>query len=174
MDVWDAIRSKRAIRQFVDEPLAESDIERILDAGRRSQSSKNSQPWHFIAIQDRETLRSLSKLGNFLGHVAGAAMCVAILTPPPDDNERYPWNMFDAGQCAAYMQLAAQEIGVGSCLGTVYQPEEARALLEFPDDLHLRIVISFGYPAEKQERKGLGKAGRRAIGEIVHWDRWDK
>ena len=53
MQVWDAIQSKRAIREFRAEPLASDHIERILNAVRRSQSSKNSQPWHFIALQDK-------------------------------------------------------------------------------------------------------------------------
>ncbi|MCB9453144.1 MAG: nitroreductase family protein [Anaerolineaceae bacterium] len=169
MQVWDAIREKRAVRHFQEKPLPDEAMHRILDAGRRSQSSKNSQPWDFIAIRDRETLQKLSTMGNFLGHVAGAALCVAIVTPVP--GERFAWHMFDTGQAASYMQLAALEIGVGSCLGTVYQPDAARELLGFPEDKLITIVISFGYPAD-EARQGLGKAGRRDFEDVIHWDRW--
>lgn len=172
MDVWEAIRRKRAVRVFTDQPLPEDAVRRILDAGRRSQSSKNSQPWHFIAVQDRETLERLSECGEWMTHVAGAALCVAIVTPAPDGNERYPWHMFDAGQSASYMQLAALEIGVGSCLGTVYDVEKAQELLGFPPTSSVRIVISFGYPKEDGQRPGMGKKGRRSFEEVVHWDRW--
>jgi len=169
MEIWEGIRKKRAIRKFKEEPLKDDEIERILDAGRRSQSSKNSQPWDFIALRDREMLEKLSKTGDFMGHVAGAALCVAIVTAAP--GERWAWHMFDAGQSASYMQLAGWDLGIGSCLGTVYNTDEARELLGLPDDKLCTIVISFGYPADDQ-RPGMGKAGRRSLDEVVHWDRW--
>jgi nitroreductase len=80
--------------------------------------------------------------------------------------------MFDTGQSAAYMQLAALELGVGSCLGTIYRVDDARALLKLPPDYEARIVISFGYPDPDQQRTGAGKAGRRAFNDVVHWDKW--
>jgi len=169
MDVWDAICSKRAVRNFTEQPLPEDAVQRILDAGRRAQSSKNTQPWHFIAVQQRDTLQELSKTGDYMGHVAGAALCVVIVTAAPDDG--FFKVTFDCGQSAAYMQLAALEIGVGSCLGTIYQPERVREILGFPADMHAQFVISFGYPAP-QQRQGAGKAGRRTFDEVVHFDRW--
>ncbi len=168
MDVWDAIRSKRAVRKFTDQPLSDDVVTQILDAGRRSQSSKNTQPWAFIAIRDRDLLQKMSTMGDYMGHVAGAAMCVAIALPT--ENDRSIWHYFDAGQSASYMQLAAQELGVGSCLGTVYKPAEVRALLGMPDDREVRIVISFGYPHEEDRPAKMG--GRRPIDDVVHWDRW--
>src|SRR5256884_7966632 len=72
MTVSELIRTKRAVRQFTDEPLPEEAIRSILHAGRRAQSSKNTQPWHFIAIRDRETLRQLAECGAYAGHLAGA------------------------------------------------------------------------------------------------------
>lgn len=171
MHVWDAIQTKRAIREFKDEPLSEEDIERILQAGRRSQSSKNSQPWHFIAVQDKDRLQKVSELGDFMGHVAGAALCVVIVVP--EENDRTLWHFFDAGQSASYMQLAAVEIGVGSCLGTVYKPEEAKELLGIPDDYQTRIVISFGYPVDETKvEKPLKAYVRRDLDEVVHWETW--
>jgi nitroreductase len=169
MDVWDAIRKKRAVREFRPEPLAETHIQRILDAGRRSQSSKNSQPWHFIAVQDRDTLQKLSTMGNWLGHVAGAALCVVICVPA--ENERTLWNFFDAGQSASYMQLAALEVGVGSCLGTIYETEAVRDVLGIPPEWQARLLISFGYPAEQPHRPPR-KDGRRAFDDVVHFERW--
>jgi nitroreductase len=65
MTVSELIRTKRAVRQFTDEPLSEEAIRSILNAGRRAQSSKNSQPWHFIALRDHETLRQLSQCGAY-------------------------------------------------------------------------------------------------------------
>lgn len=170
MDVSEAIRYKRAVRQFADKPLPEDATIAILNAGRRAQSSKNTQPWRFIAIRDRATLNALSKLGQFAGHLAGAALGVAILTPDPA--QRFSI-LFDAGQSAGYMQLAAWELGIGSCLATIYELENARELLGFPADLHLRIALSFGYPLDASVMTASpSKGGRSDLGDVVHWERW--
>ncbi len=170
MNVHDAIRIKRAIRKFSDEPLPEAIVRRIVDAGRRAQSAKNRQPWHFILIRDRGTLTKLSELGTYAGHLAGAALAIAIVTPDP--NRR--WSiMFDAGQAAAYMQLAAWDLGVGSCPATIYQPEAARALLGYPEELHLNVSLSFGYPAHPEQMTEKAKAGgRKTFGDVTHLERW--
>ncbi len=170
MDVMQAIKLKRAVRQFREKPLPEEAVRIILNAGRRAQSSKNSQPWRFIAIQDKAVLKSLSECGKYAGHLAGAALGVAILTSAPEGQFQ---TLFDAGQCAAYMQLAAWELGVGSCLASIYEMEKARQLLGFPEDLHLRIALSFGYPLDEAvltapPRKG----GRQPFSDLVHWDHW--
>jgi len=170
MNVSDAIRLKRAVRKFQDKPLPEEVAHAILNAGRRSQSSKNEQGWQFIAIQDKSILKALSECGQWAGHLAGAALGVAILTPEPTAKFQ---TMFDAGQAAAFMQLAAWELGVGSVPASIYEHEKAREILGFPPQWHLRIALSFGYPAEEERLSAAPKkGGRRPLEEVVHWDRW--
>jgi nitroreductase len=170
MNVSDAIRTKRAIRKFQDKPLPDDLIRAILNAGRRSQSSKNEQAWQFIAIRDKSILRALSQCGTWAGHLAGAALGVAILTPDPEGKFQI---MFDAGQAAAFMQLAAWELGVGSVPASIYEAERARGILGFPPEWHLRIALSFGYPLEEEKLSAAPKrGGRRALEEIVHWEKW--
>jgi nitroreductase len=170
MNVSDAIQLKRAVRKFQDKPLSEDVISAILNAGRRSQSSKNEQGWQFIVIQDKSTLKVLSECGTWAGHLAGAAMAIAILTPDPTAKFQM---MFDAGQAAAYMQLLAWELGIGSCLASIYEMEKAREILGFPLEWHLRIAISFGYPADVEKLSAPPKkGGRRSLEEIVHWEKW--
>lgn len=170
MHVSDAIRTKRAVRQFQDRPLPDETAAAILNAGRRSQSSKNSQPWHFIAIRDKAVLKQLSECGEWAGHLAGAALGVALLSVDPTAKFQ---TMFDLGQAAAFMQLAAWELGIGSVPASIYQPEKARQILGFPEDLHLRIALSFGYPLDEDKLTAPPqKGGRRSLDEVVHWDRW--
>lgn len=170
MKVSEAIRLKRAVRKYIDEPLPEETILAILNAGRRAQSSKNTQPWHFIAITEKTTLKALSECGGWAGHLAEAALGVAILHPDPGEKFQI---MFDIGQAAAYMQLAAWELGVGSCLASIYYPDKARQILGFPLDLHLNIAISFGYPADEGSLSASPKkGGRRSFSEIVHREKW--
>ena len=170
MNVSEAIRTKRAIRKFKDQPLPEDVIHAILNAGRRSQSSKNEQAWHFIAIRDKDILKQLSVCGTWAGHLAGAALGVAILTPDPTAKFQ---TMFDAGQAAAFMQLGAWELGVGSVPASIYEGEKARQILGFPHEWHLRIALSFGYPLEEEKLSAAPKkGGRRSLEEVLHWDRW--
>jgi nitroreductase len=170
MNVSEAIRLKRAVRKFQAEPLPDEVIRAILNAGRRSQSSKNEQGWQFIAIRDKAILKALSETGTYAGHLAGAALGVAILSPSPEGKFQ---DLFDVGQAAAYMQLAAWDLGVGSCLASIYEPEKARQILGFPSEWHLRIALSFGYPLEEEKLTAAPKkGGRRLLEELVHWDRW--
>jgi nitroreductase len=169
MNVIEAIRTKRAVRHFADRPVPDEAINAILNAGRRAQSSKNSQPWQFIVVRQRETLVALSKLGTYAGHLAGAALAVVIVTPDPAQR----WSiMFDAGQSAAYMQLAGWELGLGSCPATIYEPEQAQALLGVPPDWHIRAALSFGYPAEPPADEPAKRAGRNQNEQVVHWEKW--
>lgn len=166
MTVSEVIRTKRAVRQFTDKPLTEGAIRLILNAGRRAQSSKNTQPWHFIAIWDRAILRQLAECGAYAGHLARAPFAVALVASTADS--------FDLGQAAAYMQLAAWELGIGSCIASMWEPEKAKAILGIPQDLQFDVAISFGYPLPSREQLSAPKPnGRKPFDEVVFWECWD-
>jgi nitroreductase len=170
MNVSDAIRLKRAVRKFKEDPLPEKTILAILNAGRRAQSSKNTQPWQFIAITEKAVLKALSECGDWAGHLAGAALGVAIVHPDPGEKFQI---LFDIGQCAANIQLAAWELGVGSCIASIYRLEQARQVLGFPEPYQVRFAISFGYPLEMAALVAPPKKGGRvALDEIVHREHW--
>ena len=145
-------------------------MRKILNAGRRAQSSKNTQPWNFVAVQDKKRLLDLSACGAYAGHLAGSALGVAIVTPPYTDRFSI---MFDAGQAAAYMQLAAWEQGIGSVPATIYKRDQAKELLGLPDDKICYIALSFGYPEyESAITRPRQRGGRRPFEETVHWETW--
>jgi nitroreductase len=166
--VFDTIKAKRAVRTFTDEPLPEEVVERILDAGRRSGSAKNMQPWQFIAVRNRETLEALSVCGKGAWHLAGAGLGVALVTPDPFYRLSVP---FDLGRTTQNMMLAAWEMGVGSVMATTYWPDRARAALGVPPDHIIPWCISFGYPAEPQDRPAR-KGGRQGLADVVHYETW--
>jgi nitroreductase len=170
MDVAKAINTKRAIRAFLPKPLPDDVVRAILHAGRRAQSAKNSQPWQFIAVREKQTLEQLSHTGRFAGHLAGAALGVVIVTPDPAQRVTIA---FDAGQAAAYMQLAAWALEVGSCLASLYEPEQVRKLLGIPPEWNPYIAFSFGYfDPRQQPPSGVRVPGRIPLEEITHWERW--
>jgi nitroreductase len=171
MQVEEAIRTKRAVRQFAPTPLPDAAVRAILNAGRRAQSSKNTQPWQFVAVTNKDVLARLAQTGDFAGHLAGAALGVVLVAP--DEPERREWLMFDLGQAAAYMQLAAWELGIGSVIATIYHPDQAQAILGVPAGLRCDVALSFGYPADASVLSAAPRpGGRKPLDELVHRDRW--
>jgi nitroreductase len=171
--VWTAIDTKRAIRRFDGRALDEAHLARILNAGRRSGSSKNLQRWTFIVCRDREHLRRLSEVGPWAGHLAGAAVAIALVTPRSETADDPLSVMFDLGLAAENMMLAAWELGIGSVPATVYEHDLARELLGFPSDRHCEFLISFGHPADPDDLLRPPRAGkRRPLADVVHEERW--
>ena len=171
--VWDAVRTKRVVREFDGRPLAPDDLVRILNAGRRAASSKNLQRWDFIVCRDRAHLTELARVGPYGGHVAGAAVAIALVTPDPNAADSPLSVMFDLGMAAANMMLVAWELRIGSVPATVYEQDLARQLLGYPPDRHCEYLLSFGYPADREVFERPNKAGgRHALSDIVHDETW--
>jgi nitroreductase len=173
MKVWDAIRTKRMVRRFEPRPLEPAQLDQILDAGRHAGSSKNLQRWDFVVVDDRDLLGRLAGVGAYAGHLAGATVAVALVTPDPMADGQPMSVMWDLGLAAENMMLAAWELGIGSCPATVYDQPLARSLLGYPEDHHCEYLLSFGYPADAaQLTRPLKAGGRRPLSEVVHRGRW--
>lgn len=169
VQTWDAITARRNVREFSDRPIAHEDLDRILEAGRRSPSSKNWQPWNFILVTDREQLRGLSQVFEGAYHVAQAAAAIAVVAPV-EDNE-FHRAQFDLGQATMCMQLAATDLGIGTSHAGVTNIELARELLGLPQDRDWVILLSLGYPADRPLTP-VKNPNRRPFDEVVHRGRW--
>jgi len=172
MDTWQAIDTTRAIRKFLERPLDPDHLHRILDAGRRSGSSKNQQAWDFIVSTDRAHLVQLAEIGSNAAHIAGAAAAIALVVPDPATHDAPYSIMWDLGRSAQNMTLAAWELGIGSVPATVYNQPLLRELLGYPADRWCEFMLSFGYPADPEALTWPKRKGRKAIEEVVHWERW--
>jgi len=171
--VWSAVAAKRAIRQFAERPLEPAHLDRILRAGRHSGSSKNLQRWTFIVCRDRAHLRALSELGPYAGHLAGAGVAIALVTPDPRAAGAPLSILFDVGQAAQNMMLVAWELGIGSVPATIYEHDLARRLLGYPDDQDCEFLLSFGYPADPVDlTRPPAIGGRRDLDEMIRDERW--
>jgi nitroreductase len=171
MDAYQTILSLRAVRQFdLGRLIKEASLQRILQAGRMSGSSKDSQPWWFIVIRNRETLWALSKTGDYARHLAGAAIAIAIVFDP-----QFYRGEFDTGRAAQNMMLAAWNESIGSCLASMHREEDCKAVLGVPPELRLQHIISFGYPLPaEQSISVVPKRPRKSLDEIVRQERWSK
>jgi nitroreductase len=170
METWDAITSRRNVREFADRPIDEDDLTRILEAGRRAPSSRNWQPWDFIAVTDRAALRELSQVWRGGGHIADSALTVVVVLPDLDDAGRQR-AQYDVGQATMQMMIAAADLGIGSGHSAVGDQEAARRLLGFPEDRFAAIMIDFGHPAGRIPTP-IERPDRRPFDEVVHRGSW--
>lgn len=170
MTPYEVIVSKRDWRTYSDRPLPEETLLRILDAGRMSGSSRNSQPWHFVVVRDPQRRRRLAAFGRFARHLPGAAVVVCVVVDGPRA-------LFDAGRCAQNMMLAAWSFGVASCPATLHREAEARAFLGVPHPRVIATAIAFGYPrpgrrgaVERAALRILAGRGRRPLSSMLSWE----
>ncbi|MFC5748990.1 nitroreductase family protein [Actinomadura rugatobispora] len=171
METWDAIRSRRNVRAYEDEALPREDLDRILEAGRRSPSSQNWQPWDFVLVTERPRLQELAKVWQGAGHVARSAATVALVAPADAEGRRRDQLQFDLGQATMAMMLAAADLGIGSGHAAVSEQDLARDLLGFPADRFCAFLIAFGLPAGRPLRP-VERPDRRPFDDVVHIDRW--
>jgi nitroreductase len=173
VELADAIAGYRAVRQFDGRPLEDGHLDAILRAGRRAPSSKNTQRWGFVAITDRQALELLSRVGDYAGHLAGAAAGIGLVVPETGDPESQTWVSLDAGQAAQNMLLTAWSLGVGGVHAAVYDQGMARELLAYPDGSRCDLILSFGYPADPSVLAAPARrGGRRPLNDVVHRERW--
>ena len=171
METWDALRARRNVRQFTEQPVPEEALDRILEAGRRAPSAGNWQPWDFVLVTDRAQLVELAKVWQGAWHVAGAAAAIAIVAPEPKDEQQSALLQYDLGQATYAMAVAAADLGVGTGHAAATDAGHARGVLGFPDGHFLAYVLSVGYPADKP-LVVLERLNRRPFDEVVHRGRW--
>jgi nitroreductase len=171
METWDAIRSRRNVRSFDDRPIADDQLDEILEAGRRTPSSQNWQPWDFILVRQRAQLERLARVWQGAGHVAHAAAAIALIAPVPEDDRQRRLIQYDLGQATMSIMLAAAGLGIGTAHAGVGDQDMARTLLGFPDDKFCAYLISLGYPADRPLTP-IKRPDRRPFDEVVHRDHW--
>ena len=169
VQTWEAIQSRRNVRSFTEQPIPAADLDQILEAGRRSPSSQNWQPWDFILVTDRGQLRELATVWRGAGHVATSAATIVVIGPAADNE--FHRAQLDLGQAVMAMTLAATDLGVGSCHAGVADLPLARELLGFPEDRDWALLISLGYPADRP-LVPVRNPERRPFDEVVHRGGW--
>lgn len=170
-ETWDVIRSRRNVRSFADRPIADADLERILEAAWRTPSSKNQQAWGFVAVADHGTLRELARVWRYADHVTGSAATIALVAPAGGDADERETIQYDLGQATMSIMLAAADLGIGSSHAAVEDQELARRLLGLPDDRRCEWLISLGYPTDR-ELAPVERPNRRPLEEVVRRERW--
>ena len=165
MDVFEAVRTLLAVRSYQDKPVPDAVVRRIVEAGRLTGSGMNRQPWHFIVVRDRETLRRLGALASSGPYVAQAPLAIVVAT----DKSRFA--VSDASRAIQSMLLTAWADGVGSNWAGFGGLEKVKTLLDIPADLEVLAILPFGFPARPV---GRGKKQRKPLREVAHLERYGR
>lgn len=159
MEVFEAVRTMLAVRRYQDRPVPEAVLRRVLEAGRLTGSAMNTQPWHFIVVRDRETLRRLGALAQTGPYIAQAPLAIVVAV----DKSRFA--VSDASRAIQSMLLTAWADGVGSNWVGFGGLEEVKALLKIPAKVDVLAILPFGYPVGVV---GRGKKQRKPLGAVAH------
>jgi len=159
--VLDAIRARRSIRQFSDEPVAEEDVQTILDAARWAPSGMNNQPWRFVVIRNPVVKEDVAKQTRYGGIIRNAAVLIAVFLDQQESYDRTK-DCQAVGACLQNMWLAIHALGLGGVwIGEILKnKEKVREILQLPAPLELMAIMAMGHPRhprEHSERKPLGE-----------------
>lgn len=168
MDLFEAIAGRRSIRSFLDRPVEEEKLERILDAGRQAPSARNMQDWRFIVVRDAQTRRRLAEAARNQQFVAQAPVVIAACgTSDLVMTCGQPAYAIDVSIAVDHMTLAAFELGLGTCwLGAFYE-DRVKAILGIPEGIRVVALLPLGYPAEQPFARP-----RKTLEDIVAYERW--
>jgi nitroreductase len=171
MEAWDAIRARRNVRSYLPDPIPDSALDRIAEAGWRSPSAKNDQHWDFVIVTDRGQLQELSTVWRGAGHIASAPAAIALVVPEPPDERTRLIDQYDLGQATMAMTIAATELGIGTGHSSVGDQDKARAILGVPNGYLVSYLLGIGHPADRP-LKPILNPNRRPLAEVVHRGRW--
>ena len=170
MQVFEAIRTRRSIRQYSSKPVEKDKLLKVLEAVRLSPSATNRQPWSFIVVTKPELKEKLREAYNRDWFVSAPVIIVACAHPDKawvrSDGEEY-WKV-DVAIAMQDLILAAWEQGLGTCWIGAFREEEVKKALQIPDDVRVVAMTPLGYPAEE---KGP-VSNRKPLEEIIHYDGW--
>lgn len=163
MKVFEAARTVLAVRRYKDTPVPGEIVRRIVEAGRLTGSSVNGQPWHFIVVENRDTLRQMGALLRSGPYVAQAPLAIVVAI------EKTKYAVSDGSRAIQSMILTAWSEGIGSNWAGFLGMTAVKPLLGIPEDLDVLAVLPLGYPAQ---RVGRGKKQRKPLSQVAHRERF--
>ena len=164
MEVFDVIRTVLAVRQFRDQPVPESVVTQIVEAGQLTASASNKQPWHFVVVEEKATLQQLAGLAKTGPYIAEAPLAIVVGV---DKNN--PLAVSDASRAIQDMVLTAWAQGVGSNWVGFIGLQGVNQLLNIPEEIDVLAIVPFGYPTRNI---GSGIKKRKPLGEVAHQEKW--
>ncbi len=149
MDVFEAIKTRRSIREYQEKEIEEEKLQRILEAGRLAPSAKNIQEWRFVVVRDKQTREKLAQAARNQSFVVQAPVCIVGCATITDyrmtsGQKAYP---IDVAIAIDHMTLVAIEEGLGTCWVGAFFEDQVKEILDIPEDVRVVTLLSVGYPS---------------------------
>jgi nitroreductase len=162
MEFDKVIKTRRSIRKYKVTPVPRESLMEILEAARIAPSAGHRQPWHFVVVEDKETIEKLA--GRSKWAAEAPAMIVGLADPVASPN----WCLNDMGIAFEHIVLTATSLGLGTCwMGQTKRDSEVKELLGIPDEVNVIALTPLGEPDEVKAPKD-----RKSLDEIVSWGKY--
>jgi nitroreductase len=163
-EVFDAVRTVLAVREYQDKEVPGDVLRRIVEAGRLTASGANGQPWHFIVVREKENVQKLGSLVRTGPYIRNAAAAVIVAY----EKAKGQYGMADASRAIQSMILAAWADGIGSNWTGFGGLDSVRVEFGLPDTYDVLAVLPLGYP----KHRVIGKKKRKPFSEVVSLERF--
>jgi nitroreductase len=170
METWEALTTRRQIREYTDEPVDAADLDRILEAGRISPSGHNSQPWHFVVIDNQDTISALAETWQGAAWITSAPVVIAVLGDRVEGQYMKLYVTYDLGQAVNCMTLVATDLGLATGQCGVMNQKLARSILGYPEEVICSQLVTVGHSSKPL--RPLTKLNRRSFDDVVHRGAW--
>lgn len=164
MDIFEAIRGRRSIRNYRQEPIPDDKLEMIFEAARLAPSAANRQPWRFIVVRDANRRKALAGAANNQGFLSDAAAIVAAVGDPEVSTS---WHEKDTMIALEHMALTATALGYGTCWIGAFDEDAVKRLLKIPAKMRVVALLPIGIPNETPAPRP-----RKELSEIFFKEEW--
>jgi len=176
-----AIESRRSVRKYTSTPVEMDKILTLIESARHAPSGKNTQPWNFIIVTNKETKEKIAKVDNnqdWMKQAPVFIVCVAdircriggdedIYLDENSDLPELKQIIRDTAVAIEHILLEAENIGLASCWTGWYTQKDMRPIMNIPDDKYVVGVITIGYA------DGDGKpAPKRPLESMIRYEKW--
>ena len=177
METIDCIKSRRSGRMFLDKEIPDKIIRELIDCARCAPSSKNTQPWEFIVIKDKNIIKDIASIYtvyNDYKHMIGAPVLFVCCAKPEKSYELMYDHLFSTCAAVENILLSAHSLGLGACWTFCKSdnkgPEKTiKKMLNIPENIDVLCLIPMGYPHPDQR---IDKKTLKGIDEITHSNKW--
>jgi nitroreductase len=166
MDVLEAIKARRSIREYSDDPIPEKTLEKLVDAARFAPTARNVQPWEFVVATEKELIKKIAGITDHGKFLSQAAACIIVFCR---DTKYY---LEDGCAATQNILLAASSLGIGSCwVAGDKKPycSQLNDLLSVPLGFKLVSIVGLGHPKCKAT---FGETEKRPLKELLHWQKF--
>ncbi|MEI6079542.1 MAG: nitroreductase family protein [bacterium] len=173
MSIMDVIKIRKSVRAYnTQKPISNSDLEKILEAGRLAPSAKNLQEWKFVVVKDKTLISQLVPACKDQKFIGDASVVIAGCSDVTDYVMTGGQNAYtvDLAISLEHMSLMAAELGIGSCWIGAFYEDKVKAVLGVPANARVVNLLTLGYPV--QELGTITTTTRKGLEEIVRYDKW--